>query len=242
MARTPGDISIRVVRAARARFLAEGVDGASLRAIARDARTNIGMIYYYYPTKDDLLLAVVEEVYVALLRDLEAQLAPARPVLERLQALYQRVAGANRDEREVMRLVLREALTSPARLNRLIRRFQRGHLPLLFRMVADGVEAGLFRGDVPEALLLAGLIALGGPGQVILSVFDTHVAPGRAPAGSGRPAALVDLFLTGAGGSSWRRPHKPAQSRSGSPRARASTSAREVVPAPRSSRWKPPRS
>ena len=58
MGRTPSDIAPRIVHAARRRFLSDGVEGASLRAIARDARTSIGMIYYYYPAKDDLFLAV----------------------------------------------------------------------------------------------------------------------------------------------------------------------------------------
>jgi AcrR family transcriptional regulator len=237
MARPPGDIAARVLRAARLRFLSEGVDGASLRAIARDARTSIGMIYYYFPTKDDLLLAVVEQVYVGLLRDLEAGLAATRPVVDRLQALYARIAAASEDERQVLRLVLREALTSPRRLKRLFRRFQRGHVPLLIELVRDGVAAGLFRADVSPALLLAVLVAVGGPGQVILTVIDTHVAPGRVPPAAARAGALVDLLLTGLGGTGRRRPGQgQAQPRSGSTRARASTSARELVPPPRSSR------
>ena len=62
MARPRSDIEPRIVHAARRRFLKEGVDGASLRTIARDAKTSIGMVYYYFPTKDDLFFAVVEEV------------------------------------------------------------------------------------------------------------------------------------------------------------------------------------
>ena len=56
------------------------------------------MIYYYFPTKDDLFLAVVEEVYVALLADLEARLARSRPVEERIRRLYAASArSATRD-------------------------------------------------------------------------------------------------------------------------------------------------
>lgn len=54
MARPRGDIEPRVLEAARKRFLEQGVDGASLRKIAEDAGTNIGMIYYYFPTKEAL--------------------------------------------------------------------------------------------------------------------------------------------------------------------------------------------
>jgi AcrR family transcriptional regulator len=45
MARPASDIAPRIVHAARERFLFEGVDGASLRNIAKDAGTNIGMVY-----------------------------------------------------------------------------------------------------------------------------------------------------------------------------------------------------
>ena len=68
MARPGSDLRSRVVPAARARFLAQGVDGASLRSIADDAGTSIGMVYYYFKTKDDLFLAVVEDVYGELMR------------------------------------------------------------------------------------------------------------------------------------------------------------------------------
>ena len=70
MARPRSDIRPRIVDSARARFLSLGVDGASLREIARDAGTNIGMVAYYFPTKDDLFLAVVEEVYASEVADL----------------------------------------------------------------------------------------------------------------------------------------------------------------------------
>jgi AcrR family transcriptional regulator len=44
MARPRSDIRPRLLASARARFLREGVDGASLRSIAKDAATNIGMV------------------------------------------------------------------------------------------------------------------------------------------------------------------------------------------------------
>src|SRR6185436_7484979 len=119
MARPRSDIRIRIQHAARKRFLAEGVDGASLRRIAKDARTSIGMIYYYYPTKDDLFLAVVEEVYSVVLADLLSALDPALPVEERIRRLYRRIGAVTSDEVLVIRLVLREALVSSKRLDRI---------------------------------------------------------------------------------------------------------------------------
>ncbi len=205
MGRTPSDIAARVVHAARRRFLNDGVAGASLRAIAHDAGTSIGMIYYYFPTKDDLFLAVVEEIYVALLENLEGRLARTRPVLERVRLLYDRLGALAEDEQQVLRLVIREALASPTRLDKLIRRFQRGHLPLLFDLVRDGVAAGVFRDDLPAGLLLAAIAALGGPAQVMLGVARRRLPRRGIPAAQDRSQALVGLLLEGIGARDRRR-------------------------------------
>jgi AcrR family transcriptional regulator len=197
MARPRSDIAPRILRAARHRFLARGVDGASLRGIAADARTSIGMVYYYFPTKDDLFLAVVESVYVGFLQDLERTLDAQRPVVERIEGLYRRIGAASPLEREVLRLVLREALTSPARLTRLIRRFRKGHVPLLLSLVRDGFAAGTFSPDVPPPLVLMAMMALGGPGQAMLQVMARRVRlPGIPPAEALAPA-LVRILLGG---------------------------------------------
>jgi len=124
MARPKSDIEPRILAAARARFLNDGVDGASLRGIASDAGTSIGMVYYYFATKDELFFGVVEEQYEKLLRDIEAAITPDVPVRERVERLFVRVARISDDERLMMRLVLREALTSNTRFARLRARFE----------------------------------------------------------------------------------------------------------------------
>ena len=152
------------------------------------------MIYYYFPTKDDLFLAVVEEVYAGLLADLEAALAPDAPVDERHARALRRL-GALSDEPEVVRLVVREALISSTRLDRLIERFLRGHIPLVLDLVREGVTTGVFRGDVPVGLLLA---AVGGAGRTRPAAArrdgrslaaGADPARGRARRGAGRSPA-----------------------------------------------------
>jgi AcrR family transcriptional regulator len=220
MPRPRSDIAPRILAAARGRFLAEGVDGAALRAIAEDAGTSIGMIYYYFPTKDDLFLAVVEEVYLGLLADLEAAVHGARPVRARIAALYARLGALCEDEQAVVRLVVREALTSPARLERLIDRFRRGHVPLLVGLVRDGFAAGVFEPTLPPALVLVALGALGGVGQLMMRALSARFDVGRAPAAAALPPLLVDVLLEGVG----PRASRPA------PRGRAARPVRHRPP------------
>lgn len=166
MARPPSDIRPRLLAAARARFLADGVDGASLRAIARDAGSNLGMLYYYFPSKDDLFLAVVEEVYAGLLADLTAALGPGSTE-ERIGRLYTRLGAMSDHELEVVKLIAREVIGGSPRLGRLLERFQRGHLPLVAGALVDGVRDGAVRADLPLPLVLILTFAIGAVPQVV---------------------------------------------------------------------------
>jgi len=172
MGRPRSDIEPRILHAARRRFLAEGVDGASLRTIASDAKTNVGMIFYYFPTKDDLFLAVVEEVYGKLVLDLSTELEGERPAAERLHGAFARLGRATDDEVEVIRLILREALLVPTspRFSRLMARFREGHLAVVLRSLARGVEEGELDGSVPLPLLMMTTFAMGALPQILRRV------------------------------------------------------------------------
>lgn len=133
----------------------EGVDGASLRTIAADAQTSIGMVYYYFPTKDELFLAVIEEVYAKVLAEIEQILQAETTLDERLRNISARVGAASGEEVDVFRLLVREALISSTRLDRVIERFQRGHLPLLFNTMMEGMTSGRIDPTVPLPLAIA---------------------------------------------------------------------------------------
>jgi hypothetical protein len=120
-------------------------------------------------------------------------------VVERIEGLYARIGAASRLEREVLRLVLREALTSPARLNRLIRRFRRGMSPLLLALVRDGFAAGTFAPELSPPLVLMTMMALGGPGQAMLQVMTRRFGLPGTPGPPALASALLRILLGGVG-------------------------------------------
>jgi len=192
MGRPASDIRARIVEAARARFLALGVEGASLREIARDAGTNLGMIVYYFPSKDDLFLAVVEEVYAGVVEDMAAILAPdGRPARERLRAAFLRLGRASDREVEVIQLIIREGISSSTRLRRIVARFMRGHVALLLDTVSDAVDKSEFDRTLPIPLILLALMGLGGLPQVV------RRAGGAIPLFAALPSSerLADLSI-----------------------------------------------
>jgi AcrR family transcriptional regulator len=191
MARPRTDIEPRIVHAARKEFLASGVDGASLRDIARGARTNVGMIYYYFRTKDDLFLAVVEELYVELLAELEVILGTDAPIQAKLEKMFTRLGAASDEEVDVIRLVVREGLTSTTRFERLFSRFQKGHVGMLFGAFAQAMEAGEVDPALPLPMLVVGSLALGGIPQ-----FLKRIAGGKPPFTTlPEPSALAALSV-----------------------------------------------
>lgn len=197
MARPKTDIEPRIVAAARKHFLASGVDAASLRRIAKDAGTSLGMIYYYFRTKDELFFAVVQDAYAKILVDLEDALAATRPVEERLRGLYRRFGSASPEEMEIIELVAREALASPARLAPLIAMVQRGHVPLVVRAIQDGIRSGLFEGSKPHLVLLVSTVSLGGFGQFVLHKAKQRLPAGALPDGTELSDELFSVLLSG---------------------------------------------
>jgi AcrR family transcriptional regulator len=203
MARPRSNIRSRIVHAAREQFLRSGVEGAALRTIARQAHTSIGMVYYYFPNKDDLFFEVVEEVYIALLSDLTRALSPDVPVRERIGRLYGRVGTASDLELAIVRLVFLEALTSSSRLERLIKRFQRGHIPLVLAAITDGIRDGSIDPHWSPSLALVSTLALGGAAQLLRRIAGERLRIGDMPAGQMLSDQLVEVLFDGLG----RRPH-----------------------------------
>ncbi len=197
MARPRTDIAPRIRVAARRHFLKNGVDGATLRAIAREARTSIGMIYYYFPTKDDLFYAVVEQQYGTVLADMELALSAQHPVEERLQRLYERIAALRDEEAEVLRLVAMEGLMGSPRFQRLVERFLHGHVPLILNTLMDGVRTGVLDGRRHPIVLLLATASLAGPPQFIRRAVGERMPVPNAPSGKALARELVDVLLHG---------------------------------------------
>lgn len=157
------------------------------------------MIYYYYPTKDDLFLAVVEDVYSKLLKDLASALAPDTPVQERLLRLYVRLGQVSESELSVVRLIVREALGSSERLRRLLERFKRGHIPLVIQTLQDGCAQGVIRNDLPLVQLLLATMALGTIPQFVRALAAEHLPFDKAQDPDEFAAGLLGVLFRGVG-------------------------------------------
>ncbi|MCC4310118.1 TetR/AcrR family transcriptional regulator [Alcanivorax marinus] len=99
----------RILTAARDRFAREGFRRAEVKAIAEDAGVGKATIYQFFPSKDALLLTVVEE-NLTVIRDLVLrELLSGAPPLERLEQVCRTVARFLEREADFSRLLIQEA-------------------------------------------------------------------------------------------------------------------------------------
>jgi AcrR family transcriptional regulator len=200
VARPRSDIQHRILGAAAERFLHDGVDGASLRQIAQEAGTSVGMVSYYFATKDDLFVAVVEDKYRKLLGDITAALAPDAPFEAQVLRLYARFAALDDDEFRVLRVVLREALVASPRMPALLARFSHGHVPVVLGAVARAMATGEVRVDLHPAAVVAGLISSGLASQFFLRLAAPALpAPIELPSREDMARAMRDVLMRGVG-------------------------------------------
>jgi hypothetical protein len=92
-----------------------------------------------------------------MLDDMTEIFAPERPVRDRLHGAYQRIARMSDEEFDVIRIVVREAMISSSRLQKLFARFTSGHVPLLLSTLQAGILDGTLSPTVPLPALVAAL-------------------------------------------------------------------------------------
>lgn len=83
----PADTRDRIVETARRLFWEQGYTATGIAQILDEAGVRSGSLYYFFPTKDDLLLAVLEK-YKELLDPMVV-----RPVFERVSEPIERIFG-----------------------------------------------------------------------------------------------------------------------------------------------------
>jgi hypothetical protein len=128
-------------------------------------------------------------------------MAQPLPADESIARLYQRVAAMSDDESKTIRLILREALISSARLGRIATRFLDGHIPLILDLLQRGVTQGRLRADLHPIAQMGALFILGLMPQLArrqlaatgLSFVD-QLPPGAAVA-----TTMYDVLLHGIG-------------------------------------------
>ena len=197
MGRDPQRTRRRILEAAIAEFARYGLGGARIDRIARRARANKRMLYYYFGGKDALFLAALEARYAHIReaeRALQLEHLEPRAALERLV----RFTWSYYLEHPEFLTLLNSANLHKGRHLRNSKRVQAMHSPLvgmLSAVLRRGARAGLFRQGIDPVQLY---ISIAGEGYFYLSnrytlarIFGRDLMTRRALAARARHMSQV---------------------------------------------------
>ena len=139
-----------ILAAAHEEFVAHGLSGARVDAIADRTATTKRMIYYYFASKEGLFRAVLERAYTSI-RALETTLDLAGlPPIAALQRLTEFTFDYHADNPDFVRLVGIENIHNGrhVRQSEIVGARNVTVIRLLAEILARGHRDGVFRGDV----------------------------------------------------------------------------------------------
>jgi len=102
------ETGLRILDAALALFRQDGFDGASMREIARKAGVATGAAYYYYPSKEAIVMEFYRRSCAGMQPEIEAALQGATGLATRLRKLIRVKLVHFAPNRGVLRVLLRE--------------------------------------------------------------------------------------------------------------------------------------
>ena len=139
----PEETRASILQAATGEFAQEGVAGARTDAIARAARVNKALLYYYFKDKEALYGAVVDHVFSGLaervLAALSSDLPPRQKYLAYVGAHFDYIAS----NPVLPRLAQREWMSAGRNASPHLRRIVQRYLRPIFIIVGEVLRAGI---------------------------------------------------------------------------------------------------
>jgi len=168
----PEESRAAILRAAVAEFAEHGIAGARTDAIARAARVNKALLYYYFKDKDALYYAVLDHVFSGMrarvVPTLEGDLPPGQKVLNYLGAYFDYIAANPRFPRVVQAEWMRSGTRPSSPIQRMAREYFQPVYQRLGEVLRDGIASGEFRPVNPMDFV---------PSMVAIIVFYFSAAP-----------------------------------------------------------------
>jgi len=167
----PEESRASILRAAVAEFAKHGIAGARTDTIAREARVNKALLYYYFKDKDSLYEAALDHVFGGLLGRvmpvLKSDLPPREKMLEYVGTYFDYIAANPQFPKVVQAEWMRSGAKSDS-MQRVAREYFRPIFKKVSEILRDGIATGEFRPVNPMDFL---------PSVVAVIVFYFGAAP-----------------------------------------------------------------
>jgi TetR/AcrR family transcriptional regulator len=149
----PEESRAAILRAAVAEFAEYGIDGARTDRIAREARVNKALLYYYFKDKDALYEVVLDQVFSGMREQvmpvLESDLPPKQKLLEYVGRYFDYIAMNPQFPRVVQSEMMRMNTHGSPRMLRIAREYFAPIYAKLAEILREGAEKREFRAINP---------------------------------------------------------------------------------------------
>ena len=182
----------RIVHAAIKVFARKGYFRARVSEIAREADVADGTIYLYFQGKEDILVALFDDVMSEHIEAARADLSQLSGVSEKLSLIARRhleLLGSNRDLAVVFQVELRR---STHFMERFTASWLRDYFDIVDGVIAAGQKHGSLRADLPRKVVAKAFF--GALDEMVTSWILSKKTYALAPLA----APVVDLVLRGA--------------------------------------------
>src|SRR5438477_4756551 len=138
-----------ILRAAAEEFAEHGIAGARNEAIARAARVNKALLYYYFKDKETLYGAVLDRVFSGLaervMEVLSRDLSPQAKYLGYVAAHFDYIASNSQFPRIAQRVWMRAARNASPHVRRIVDKYLRPIFAGMREVLAEGIRSGDLR-------------------------------------------------------------------------------------------------
>ena len=149
-----GDTRARIIEAAREAFSTIGFEGASLRSVAKDAGVQHQLATYYFKTKEELWMAVMDELAIGFfarlgerIRGLDGVDAPTK-----LRLVVREFVKYSAEYPQLHRLMTMEGRRESERLAWLIKRHVSRFYSISTKLIREAQAIGVVRPGDPGQL------------------------------------------------------------------------------------------
>jgi TetR/AcrR family transcriptional regulator len=168
----PEESRAAILQAAAQEFAAHGIAGARTDAIAREARVNKALLYYYFKDKETLYGAVLDDAFSGLRSTvfdvLDSKLSPREKILAYVGAYFDFVASHTLFPRLMHREMMQAREGASPHLERLIKSYFQPIFARVSGVLRQGIAAGEFRPVDPVHFV---------PSMIAIIVFYFSGAP-----------------------------------------------------------------
>lgn len=133
----------QILVAARRLFARKGFDGTSVRDVARSARVNNAMIYYFFKDKLELYRAVLADSFAALDRIWEhAIFTSEAPVRQKMQKYIQEFIRFQRANEDLRRIIASEFASCGKNMRWIGDKYFANNYTRLAQILKEGMNSG----------------------------------------------------------------------------------------------------